>query len=174
MTITEGQTLLKCDQLNTPQPRVWFDLGCGSGLFSEALIGLLPKGSMIYAIDKQPTTFNSKEIEFIKLDFVRDTLPKVSSDGILMANSLHYVKDKLQFLIKIKKHLLPNGVFLLVEYDTETSNPWVPYPISFLSAKDLFRQAGFRAGDKINTKPSSFNNGIIYSAIFYNDVNINT
>jgi ubiquinone/menaquinone biosynthesis C-methylase UbiE len=167
MTIIEAKALINCDQLNTAQPQTWFDLGCGGGLFSEALIGLLSEGSLIYSIDKQPTTLNKKRIKFLQLDFVCDRLPEVSVNGVLMANSLHYVEDKLQVLAKIKKHLLPNGVFLLVEYDIETANRWVPYPTSFLSAKDLFRKAGFDTGHKITERPSVLNGRRMYSLLFF-------
>src|SRR5882672_264450 len=105
MTLSEAEVLINCSQLNAVQPQSWFDLGCGSGLFSKALAGLLPKESLVYAVDNQPAKLNSEKIKFFQLDFVRDALPKVAVNGILMANSLHYVKDKLQFLIKIKSHL---------------------------------------------------------------------
>src|SRR5271154_7109047 len=167
MTLIEAKALINCDQLNSSQPQTWFDLGCGSGLFSEALNVLLPESSSIYAIDKKPTSFRSNQIKFLQLDFVKDPLPKISVDGILMANSLHYVQDKRQFLDKIKSNLSSGGVFLLVEYDMETPNQWVPYPISFLSAKDLLKQAGFESVYKISDRPSTFNNRRIYSALFH-------
>ena len=166
MTLTEAKALVNCDPLHVPHAQTWFDLGCGSGLFSEALHELLPAGGLIYAVDKQPTTFNNKNIHFLQLDFVKDPLLDVHADGILMANSLHYVKDKLLLLNKIKSNLKSTGVFLLVEYDTEASNPWVPYPISFQVASDLFRRLGFETAYKIAEMPSRFDNRKIYAAIF--------
>jgi trans-aconitate methyltransferase len=168
MTITEAKALINCNALNAPQPQTWFDLGCGGGLFSEALIGLLPKSSSIYAIDKEPTSFNRSQIKFLQLDFIKDPLPKVSADGILMANSLHFVKDQVTFLSKIKKHLSPGGVFLLVEYDMQAPSHWVPYPVSFSIAQDLFKQVGIGSVYKIGDRPSAFNSRKIYSALFYN------
>ena len=125
--------------------------------------------SLIYAIDKHTTTFNNKDIKFLQLDFMKDSLPNIAVDGILMANSLHYVKDKLQFLIQIQSYLKTNGVFLLVEYDIETSNQWVPYPMSFLSARALSRQAGFESITKINDRPSIFSGRRIYAALLSNE-----
>ena len=168
MNLTEATALINCDRLKASAPQTWFDLGCGSGLFTQALHGLLPEGSLIYAIDQEPAKFNSQEIKFTQLDFVTDPLPDVSVHGMLMANSLHYVKDKLQFLGKLKKQLLSNGIFLLVEYDMETANRWVPYPISFKLSKKLFQEIGFENVYRINDRPSRFNNGSIYAAIFYN------
>jgi len=167
MTLPDAKALINCDSLHTPQPQTWFDLGCGSGLFSNALAELLPEESSIYAIDQQPTKFKSKNIKFFQLDFVKDPLPiQLPVNGILMANSLHFVKDKLLFLNKVKDHLLPGGVFLVVEYDMDTPNPWVPYPVGFLSAQDLFKAAGFERGDKISERPSTLNGRNIYSALF--------
>src|SRR4051812_399784 len=101
MTLSHAKALINSDQLNLSQPQTWFDLGCGAGLFSKALHALLPPGSLIYAIDKQPATFNEKGIKFLQLDFVKDKLPNSLVDGILMANSIHFVKDEAQFLSKI-------------------------------------------------------------------------
>jgi len=168
MTLTEAKALINCDRLHASNAQTWLDLGCGSGLFSEALNGLLPKNSSIYAIDKEAASFRSNQIKFLQLDFVKDPLPEIPVDGVLMANSLHYVKDKIQFLGKIKKHLLPGGAFLLVEYDMVTPNHWVPYPASFLSAQDLFKQGGLEFVYKISDRPSTLNNRKIYSALFQN------
>lgn len=85
----------------------------------------------------------------------------------MMANSLHYVKDKIKFLEKMKSHIHMDGCFLIIEYDTEVSNRWVPYPISFLSLKKLFHDAGYSSVIRINEMPSAFNNrGNMYSAVF--------
>jgi ubiquinone/menaquinone biosynthesis C-methylase UbiE len=168
MTLSDAKALINCDELNASQPQTWFDLGCGDGLFSKALQELLPEGSWIYAVDKQPTKFHSKGIKFLELDFVEDKLPEPLVNGILMANSIHFVKDKPKFLERIKKHILIDGFFLLVEYDMETSNRWVPYPISSLSATALLKQVGFELVKKISERKSLFNDQRIYSALFLN------
>jgi hypothetical protein len=82
-----------------------------------------------------------------------------------MANSLLYVKNKIVFLEKIKTCLNANGCFLIVEYDMETANHWVPYPINFLSLKKLFHDVGFSFIEKISERPSAFNRGNLYSAL---------
>jgi ubiquinone/menaquinone biosynthesis C-methylase UbiE len=166
MTLPEAAALINCSQLSALQPQTWFDLGCGNGLFSHALRGLLHKGGLIYAIDKESTLSSSNQIKFLQLDFLNDPLPEVLVDGVLMANALHYVRDKIQFLAKIKRHFLPNGVFLLVEYDMQRPNYWVPFPVSFSSAQVLFKQAGFEAVYKISERPSTLNNSKIYAALF--------
>lgn len=149
-------------------PQKWADLGCGSGLFSKALLSKLHDESTLCAIDKQPVVFSDPRINFLTMDFEKEELPLPLLDGIMMANSFHYVKSKLRLLQKLKKHLLPDGAFLLVEYDTEIPNRWVPYPISFSSAKSLFAQAGFDSTEKINERQSVYNSSKMYAALIYN------
>lgn len=99
------------------------------------------------------------------MDFEKSTLPFDKLDVIIMDNSLHYVKNKIKFIEKMKNHLNKNGCFLNVEYDTEISNHWVPYPINFLSLKKNFRNRVFSSVTKINERPSAFNRGNLYSAM---------
>ena len=97
--------------VNKTQPGTWADLGAGAGLFTRALATLLPKGSTIYAVDANKSALEKIKatdgIELIKInaDFEHLTEAKISTasdvrdnprdlNGILMANSLHFVKDK--------------------------------------------------------------------------------
>jgi ubiquinone/menaquinone biosynthesis C-methylase UbiE len=93
---------------NVSTPQLWLDLGCGTGLFSIALANHLPAGSKIIAADKNkkalqqlPARINNVAIETRVADFIDDVLDVKEADGILMANSLHYVKDKENFLHRL-------------------------------------------------------------------------
>ena len=171
MTLQEGIALIKTDKIDSFKAATWADLGCGSGLFTYALAGLLKGESVIYAVDKNISSFNKNPflknilIKQVELNFERTPLPFNNLDGILMANSLHYVKNKKDFFEKIKTCLNANGCFLIVEYNMETANHWVPYPMSFLSLKKLFHDVGFSFVEKISERPSVFNRGNLYSAI---------
>ena len=150
----------------------WIDLGCGSGLFTSALANIVSEGSVIYALDKNigklTVSPNPNQIEIIPLkgDFEKDALNVTGLDGILMANSLHYIKNKPPFIERISECVLNNGSFLIVEYDTAIANPWVPYPIAYDNLARLFESAGFSSATKLNEIPSVFGKAKIYSSLF--------
>ncbi len=153
---------------NEIENNIWADLGCGSGTFTKALSVLLGDGNKIFAVDNTnqhitSSDRNSAQIEFIKLDFVNDMFPFSMLDGILMANALHYVKDKPAFISKIKKHLKPNGQLIIIEYETEQTNPWVPYPIRFDNLRKVLLISGFIQVEKIGERESIYRSGGMYA-----------
>lgn len=150
---------------NTQQ--IWADLGCGEGLFSRALLEVLPDGSIIHAVDLSGRVFEkySEAIIFHQANFEKDELDIPIVDGILLANSLHYVKDQLACIKRLKKYLNTNGKFILIEYNTDRANRWVPFPVSFIRAKQIFSAAGFGSIRKIGEHPSVFRKEEIYSAV---------
>src|SRR5690348_13412318 len=104
-------------QSSFPNKRIsrWADLGAGEGTFTNALSNLLADGSSIYAVDS-----NSKALKKIQVDstielitivanFEKDVLPLQDLDGILMANALHFVKDKSAFIRKAQSYLKQEG-----------------------------------------------------------------
>lgn len=175
MTIEDAFTLIRNAHIPTRLPTTWADLGCGSGLFTRALARLLLSGSTIHGIDRTPglqrqTTPNGVHLLPITLDFVKEDLPLQNLDGILMANALHYVKDKTALIKKLQGHLQPTAPFLIVEYDTDRPvTTWVPYPLNFLSLQKLFRTAGYEHIEKIGSRPSVYGRGDIYAAIIRSD-----
>ena len=154
------------------QNQFWGDLGCGSGLFTMALASLLPGGSSIHAIDADrkaireiPDSYNGIGIEKFVLDFTSDSLVFDQVDGIMMANSLHYVKEKETFLRRMITSLKIGGYFLLVDYDMETVNRWVPYPLPIVAAEQLFLHCGAQSFKILNKRKSVFGNQWMYAAL---------
>lgn len=149
----------------------WADLGAGSGLFTKALASLLPKESKIYAVDKNRALNYNEEIsgvvQVVKItrDFTDLPLPIPLLDGIMMANSLHFVFDKAQFIDGIRRSLKNESRMVIVEYDMIKSNSWVPYPVGFETLQKLFFDCGFRDVKKLHEEPSTYNRSNIYSAL---------
>lgn len=161
MSVPEAIDLIYLPELMNPKPQIWADLGCGSGLFTRALIQILPSESRILAIDRAPQKINlGSAVSFLQADFEYPLFHLPLVDGILMANSLHFILDKLS-LIKHLAGFAPK--FIIVEYETSFPNPWVPFPISFKDLKILFERAGFRNISKVNEQTSVYG-GKMYAA----------
>jgi ubiquinone/menaquinone biosynthesis C-methylase UbiE len=151
----------------------WADLGSGWGAFTLALADLLGPGSTIYSVDRDSGSLREQEramrsrfpgvhVEYVQADFTRPLdLPPL--DGLLMANSLHFVKDKAPLVERLRGYLKPGGRFVLVEYNADRGNPWVPHPLSYPTWEDLAARAGFASTRLIARTPSRFL-GEIYAA----------
>ena len=142
----------------------WADLGAGRGLFTKALSQLLPGGSSIIAIDKESTALAQIKLapninlRTKTLDFTSAPLDIGHLDGILMANSLHYVKDQRDFVNKL---LAITNHIVIVEYDMDKSNAWIPYPVNFVKLTAM----SIGNTTKIGTAPSQYHKEGIYSAL---------
>lgn len=163
------------------QGGTWADFGAGSGAFTLALSELVGLNAEIYAIDKDRGALGkleqlhrarfgtSQNIHAVRADFTGAlSLPPL--DGILMANSLHFYRDKEKVLRHIRKFLKWNGALLLIEYNVDWGNPWVPHPLSFETFQSLAPQAGFSEPDLLAQIPSRFLREF-YSALAYRKEN---
>ena len=169
--INEAMNLIRFIPAEEPK-QVWADLGCGSGVFTRALAGLLPKGSVIHAVDvdekairKIPKQYNGVDIKTATTDFTSDEINLHQMDGILMANSLHYVKDREIFLKRILDAIKTNGYFLLVDYDINKANRWVPYPLPIEAGKNLFLKCSAKSFTVLNKRKSVFGDQLMYAAL---------
>ena len=160
---------------NLPQGGTYADFGAGGGAFTLALRELVGSDATIYAVDDQRSSlaelesnhrarFNTtRNLILLKDDFSLSlSLPPL--DGIVMANSLHFFKDKEKLLCHVRGFLKPNGALLLVEYNVDVGNMWVPYPVSFNVCRVLVKRAGFTEPKLLAKTPSSFLNEF-YSAV---------
>jgi|SRR5450755_1146329 len=171
MKLHDAITLIKHNSIAESATARWIDLGCGDGLFTYALANLLQKGSEIYAVDKSSVAFkrrpnpNNITIHTKQMDFTKQPLAFGKLDGILMANSLHYVADKINFIDSVSKQLTANGIFLIVEYDTSKSIRWVPYPVTAHALELLFTKAGYHSFTRLSTMSSVYNTNNLYAAL---------
>jgi len=145
----------------------WADLGAGSGAFTLALRELLGSGAVIYAIDKDRRRLDelsrayaarfgdTQDLHLGAADFTRSlNLPPL--DGVVMANSLHFFRDKEKVLRHVGTLFKPGGALLLVEYNVDSGNLWVPHPLSFETYRALAPRAGFTEPRLLARHPSSF------------------
>jgi ubiquinone/menaquinone biosynthesis C-methylase UbiE len=160
---------------NLPQGGTYADFGAGSGAFTLALRELVGLDATIYAVDKDKSSlgelenlhgarFNSTlrhaqggagNLILLPNDFSHPLeIPPL--DGIVMANSLHFFRNKEKVLRHVRGFLKPNGALLLVEYNVDSGNLWVPYPLSFETFRALAPRAGFTDPRLLAKVPSRF------------------
>jgi len=145
MLVGHAVAMLGGSALDALGPVTWADLGCGDGTFTVALADVLAPGSVIHAIDRDgsvlkhiPSRHHGVQIHTHAGDFT-DEWPFGSVDGILMANSLHYVANQEAFVRACESRMTSPHRFLIVEYDTNKLNAWVPHPISRATLAVLFK-----------------------------------
>jgi SAM-dependent methyltransferase len=147
----------------------WADLGAGEGAFTLALADLLGPGAHITAVDRDAGALKGlagTAIETKVADFTRP-LGLSNLDGIVMANSLHFVRNKAPVLELVRDMLRPGGKLIVVEYGTDRGNPWVPHPFTYERWERMAAQAGFEKTRLLRTIPSR-HLGSMYSAISTN------
>ena len=145
---------------------VWADVGCGDGIFTAALYRLVRPGGEIYAVDKNQRSldglaryflenFSDAVLHPIRADFIRGlALPPL--DGLLMANSLHFVRNKAPVLARLVDLLKPGGRLVVVEYNTDQGNFAVPHPLDEFEFLTLARRAGLHEAQIVARIPSTF------------------
>ena len=151
----------------------WLELGAGDGEFTLALADVLGAAGDIVALDldrgaltrlagRVAGRFPDTTLQTVTGDFTAG-LPAGPFDGVLAANSLHFVEPIGPVLAAIHAAIAPGGRLVIVEYDADRGNPWVPHPISFARLGAHVRGAGFAEPELIHRVPSRFL-GAIYGA----------
>jgi ubiquinone/menaquinone biosynthesis C-methylase UbiE len=168
MQIGDAIAMLAGSGLETLGPMTWADLGCGDGTFTVALADLLSPRSVIHAIDRNraalkgiPSRHHDVRIHTHVGDFI-EPWPFGSVDGILMANSLHYVANQEDFVRACELRMTSPRRFLIVEYDTNKGNAWVPYPVSRSRLAELFGGYSCRS---LGSRPSQYQRARLYAEL---------
>jgi ubiquinone/menaquinone biosynthesis C-methylase UbiE len=155
----------------------WADLGSGWGAFTLALADLIGPRGVIYSVDKNGSAlraqaqalgaqFPAVAVTYLTADFTQPlTLPPL--DGIVMANALHFVEPRRKppVVRQIKALLKPGGRLVVVEYNQDVANAWVPFPFSYPGWARLAGEAGFGHTERLATAPTSQSPQGFYSAL---------
>ncbi len=163
--------------IQVPTPgAVWADFGAGGGAFTLALADLLGPGTQVIAVDREKhaleansrsmkSAFPDTQLTTLVADFSDDLSYLPTLDGLVAANSLHFVPRSRQVAViaSLAARLKPGGTFLVVEYDSDSGNTWVPNPFSARAWPRLAEQAGLVDARELARIPSRFL-GAIYSA----------
>ena len=130
-----------------------------------ALADLVGPEAHIVAVDRDAAALRAigGRVETRFADFTKP-LDLRDLDGVLMANSLHFVRDKSPVLDAVHAMLSPGGRLVLVEYATDRGNPWVPYPFTYEQWEKMAARAGFKNTRLLKTVPSRWL-GSMYSAV---------
>lgn len=161
---------------------VWADFGSGRGAFTLALAELLGRDGIIYSVDQDGGALRAQQqamqrhfpqtsVYYQTADFSRplpEELPPL--DGLVVANALHFQPYATQggVVARLKSYLRPRGRFILIEYDVDQGNMWVPYPLSHASWQKLARAAGFANTTLLASRPSRFLRAI-YAALSWSE-----
>ena len=150
------------------QPAVWADIGSGRGAFTLALAELLGPGGQIHSVDRDARALRAQRdvlgerfpettVQFHTADFTRH-LDLPALDGLVMANALHFIEDarKASVVKRLMNILRPGGHFILVEYNVDRGNLWVPHPLTDASWERLAARCGFASTRLLAKTPSSF------------------
>ena len=153
---------------------VWAEFGAGTGAFTLALAQLLGPTGTLYTVDRDAAALREGARRVaeqtpgltlvpVTADFTKPTGPQFGVGlpplaGLVMANALHFVPDKQKDAVvaRLKSYLQPSGVFVIVEYNVDKGNLWVPHPLSYNTWQALARRAGFTRTRLLATRPSSF------------------
>lgn len=169
MTHQDAVSLLR----NVPAPgETWADLGAGSGTFTRALSELLGPGGGVLAVDRNASALRQigeasprgAVIRTLHADFAEAlTLPPL--DGLLLANSLHFVRQQVPVLRHLAGFLKQGGKVVFLEYDTHHPSPWNPYPLPFGRLSQVAAASGLGELLELSRQPSAFGGRELYLAV---------
>jgi SAM-dependent methyltransferase len=156
----------------------WADFGAGGGAFTLALADLLGPDATIVAIDRDAgalgrltralkAQFPAVGVRTLTADYA-GALALPPLDGAVAANSLHFLAGvrRLAALSQIRAALHPGAPLIIVEYNLDRSNTWVPHPFTYEGWEALAREAGL-VGTRLLTRRASRTSADMYAAVSF-------
>ena len=153
----------------------WLELGGGDGAFTLALADVLGGTARITGVDRDANALDRAGREVARRFPGTDqtpgrrlhplgNVPAGPFDGILAANSLHFVRGRASLLAALVERLVPGGRLVVVEYDADRGNAWVPHPFSFGTWGVMAGKPGLGGRALLTPGPERFL-GSIYGAV---------
>ena len=156
--------------------RRWLELGAGRGAFTLALAELLGPGGEIVAVDRNAgdlrqlastmaARYPATRLRTVNADFTAPMSTKGPPfDGLLAANALHFDPDPGAVIDRLRAILRPAAHVIVVEYDSDSGNPWVPHPFSYGRWEAMASAAGLADTRLVGRVPSRFLEAIYAAA----------
>ena len=144
------------------------DVATGTGLVARSAIDVLREPPAVVGLDSSGGMLR-KARRTLTSPLVQgraEALPFRSDrfDLLSMGYALRHVAELEVTFREFLRVLKPGGRLLIVEYNADRGNMWVPYPFSYPTWEVLARQNGFSGTQLLATVPSRFF-GEIYSAV---------
>lgn len=160
----------------------WADVGAGEGTFTRAVAELIGPQGAVYAIDRDERAVaelqrragsagsdavrvDRNESGTARITALRGDMQELSAlagldgvdlDGILFANVLHFTNEPAAVLAQAGARLRPDGRIIVIEYDRDMPNPWVPHPLPFDRLADAARRVGLGVPEEVARRPSAY------------------
>jgi len=151
----------------------WADFGAGDGTFTRALAARLGAGARIFAVDRDVRALAKLARAHAGVTVVRADLEQAfelpgaepgTLDGLLVANTLHFIRDHVSVLARLAAWLRPQGIAVVIEYDRRAPSRWTPYPIDETDLPEVFRSASLTP-PRICARTTSAYGGEMYVAV---------
>ena len=147
---------------------LWADLGCGDGVFTTVIQEIIAPGGRLVGVDVDARSLQRLSERFkqdhpgvsveTRLADFRAPLTLLPLDGFVIANALHFIdtKERRDVFAQLAALLKPGGRAVVVEYNTRTPNPAVPFPLDPEEFLALAEGAGLEASRVAARVRSSF------------------
>jgi SAM-dependent methyltransferase len=160
----------------------WADVGAGDGTFTRALAELIGRQGTVYAIDHEERAVaelqrlagpsgrdavhaDRNETGSARITALRGDMHEFSAlagldgvelDGVLFANVLHFTNEPAAVLAQAAGRVRTDGRIVVIEYDRNRPNPWVPHPLPFDRLADAARRAALDMPEEVARRPSAY------------------
>ena len=147
------------------------DVGAGTGYFTVRIAHAVGPEGRVLAHDISPEMLGflerrleAEQLENVELKQVeRDDamLPEKGVDAIIMVDTIHYIKERTEYVKRLREGLRPSGRFIVIDYRVKPweERPWGPPPQQQIPKEQLndeIEEAGFKRVDDYDFLPEQY------------------